>query len=230
MADCITAVVGGADRLGIGHRRGGRQEMSGALQSGGFVVQIWLCSVLTFSKIQTDPFTNHAHRVRVAWRGTRLTTEAAPASNDPSSAAEAREKGHIGLVVLGAIGAGLLLGLLLVLVLFAGGPEHEITGTALIALGAGFVLLAVGSSRFSDQPQTWALIPGVAVALVGLAVWALSPSEHTLAVTGWVWPLALLVLVVWSVRGARHDLHNWSPMVALPGSTRTVACRGRRCL
>ena len=95
--------------------------------------------------------------------------------------------------------SGLLLGLFFVVVPFAGGPEHEMTGTALIALGAGFVLLAVGSSRFTDQPQTWALIPGVAVAVVGLAVWVLSPSGHTLALTGWVWPLGLLVLVVWSV-------------------------------
>jgi pimeloyl-ACP methyl ester carboxylesterase len=123
---------------------------------------------------------------------------------------QATAKGHIGLVVLGAIAFGLLLGLFFVVVAFAGGPEHEITGTALIALGAGFVLLAVGSSRLTNQPQTWALIPGVAVAVVGLAVWVLSPSGHTLALAGWVWPLGLLVLVVWSVRGARHDLHNWS--------------------
>jgi pimeloyl-ACP methyl ester carboxylesterase len=123
---------------------------------------------------------------------------------------DATAKGHIGLVLLGAIVFGLLLGLLFVVVAFAGGPEHEMTGTALIALGAGFVLLAVASRRFTDQPQTWALIPGVAVALVGVAVWALSPSGQTLALTGWVWPVLLLVLVVWSVRGARHDLHNWS--------------------
>jgi pimeloyl-ACP methyl ester carboxylesterase len=119
-------------------------------------------------------------------------------------------RGHIGLVVLGALAAGLLLGLLLVLVVFAGGPEHEMTGTALIALGAGFVLLAIGSSRFTDQPQRWALTPGVLAAVVGLAVWALSPSEHTLALTGWVWPAVLLVLVAWSFRSARKDLHNWS--------------------
>jgi hypothetical protein len=31
------------------------------------------------------------------------------------------------------------------------------TGTALIALGAGLVVLGLASSRFTDQPQTWAL-------------------------------------------------------------------------
>jgi pimeloyl-ACP methyl ester carboxylesterase len=126
----------------------------------------------------------------------------------------AAAKGHIGLVVLGAIAFGLLLGLLFVVVL-ASGPEHEITGTALIALGAGFVLLAIGSRRFTDQRQSWALIPGVAAAVVGLAVWVLAPSSHTLALSGWVWPLVLLGLVAWSFRGARHDLHNWSRRVLL---------------
>lgn len=144
-----------------------------------------------------------------------MSTEAAPASTNPPSAAEARGKGHVGLVVLGAIAFGLLLGLLLVLIVFAGGPEHEMTGTALIALGAGFVVLAIASSRFTDQPQTWALIPGVVVAVAGLAVWVLSPSGHTLTLAGWVWPLLLLVLVVWSVRGARGELHNWSRRAVL---------------
>src|SRR5262245_61934927 len=112
--------------------------------------------------------------------------------------ADISAKGHIGLVVFGALASGLLLGLFLVLVAFAGGPETEIIGSALLALGSGFILLAIGSSRFTDQPQPWALTPGIASAVVGLAVWAFSPSEHTPALAGWVWPLALLVLVVWS--------------------------------
>jgi pimeloyl-ACP methyl ester carboxylesterase len=119
-------------------------------------------------------------------------------------------KGHVGLVVFGALASGLLLGVFLVLVAFAGGTETEIIGAALVALGSGFVFLALGSSRFTDQPQRWALIPGIASAVVGLAVWVLSPGEHTLALAGWVWPLALLVLVVWSFCGARGTLHNWS--------------------
>jgi hypothetical protein len=68
-----------------------------------------------------------------------------------------RKKGHIGLVVLASIGSGLALGLLLVLAVFAGGAEAEITGAALLALGAGFVVLAIASSRFTAEPQPWAL-------------------------------------------------------------------------
>jgi pimeloyl-ACP methyl ester carboxylesterase len=121
-----------------------------------------------------------------------------------------RKKGHIGLVVLASIASGLALGLLLVLAVFAGGAEAEITGAALLALGAGFVVLAIASSRFTAEPQPWALAPGLGSAVVGLAVLALSPGDRVLAAAGWVWPALLLVLVGWSFRGARRSLQNWS--------------------
>jgi len=138
-----------------------------------------------------------------------MTTTAVPATSLVSP------KSHIGLVVLGAIASGVVLGLVLVLVVLAGGPENEITGAALLALGSGFVLLAVGSRRFSDQAQRWALVPGLSSAVVGLAVWALSPGDHTLALAGWAWPAALVVLVGWSFRGARRELHSWSRTAVL---------------
>ena len=87
-----------------------------------------------------------------------MTTAAAPTSTR-LGARQGSSKGHVGLVVLASIAAGLALGLLLVLVVLAGGPEHEILGASLLALGAGFVVLATGSSRFTDQPQAWALAP-----------------------------------------------------------------------
>jgi pimeloyl-ACP methyl ester carboxylesterase len=129
--------------------------------------------------------------------GLRVGTQVAP-------------RGHIGLIVLGAIASGLLLGLLLVLGVLADASEHEILGSALFALGAGFVLLAVTSSRFTDQPQAWALRPGLAATAVGVATWALAPGDHALTLAGWVWPALLFALVVWSYRGARCALHNWS--------------------
>jgi pimeloyl-ACP methyl ester carboxylesterase len=112
--------------------------------------------------------------------------------------------------VFGSIVSGLVLGLLLVLVVFAGGEESEITGSALLALGVGFVLLALASTRFTDQPQRWALAPGVATAVVGLAILLSAPGDRALGLAGWVWPLLLLLLVGWSVRGARRSLHSWS--------------------
>ena len=50
---------------------------------------------------------------------------------------------------------------MLVLAVFDGGTEAEITGSALVALGAGMSLLALASKRFTDQPQDWALPPGI---------------------------------------------------------------------
>ena len=139
-----------------------------------------------------------------------MSTAAVSSSTSLHSAGQVSARGHIGLVVLGAIASGLLSGLVLVLVVLAGGPEHQIIGAALVALGIGFVVLAVGSSRFTDQPQPWALLPGVASAVVGVAIWALAPSDRTLTLAGWVWPELLLVLAIWSFRGARQALHNWS--------------------
>jgi hypothetical protein len=134
---------------------------------------------------------------------------AAPASSNPSTAAPGKS-GRIGLVVFGSIASGFVLGLVLVLVVFAGGEESQITGSALLALGAGFILLAAASSRFTDQPQRWALAPGIASAVVGLAVLLLSPGNRALGLAGWVWPVLLLLLVGWSFWGARRSLHSWS--------------------
>jgi pimeloyl-ACP methyl ester carboxylesterase len=140
-----------------------------------------------------------------------MSTTAAPTT-------QISARGHVGLVVLGATASGLLLGLLLVLIVLAGGPEHEVLGAALFALGAGFVVLSVGSRCFSDQPQAWALRPGVATSVIGVAIWAFSPSDHALALAGWVWPVLLLALVVWSYRNARRSLSNWSRRTLLDPS------------
>jgi pimeloyl-ACP methyl ester carboxylesterase len=163
-----------------------------------------------------------------------MTTEAAHPSAD-STAADASRRGRIGLVVLASIGAGLVLGLVFVLAVFDGGTEAQITGSALVALGAGFVILALASRRLTAQPQDWALAPGLAAAAVGLVVIVLSPGDHLLGLAGWVWPVLLLVLVGWSFRGARRSLHDWSRrpllypalvvlgLVAIGGAVETVA-------
>ena len=139
-----------------------------------------------------------------------MTTATAESTTRPHTAAAPSAKSRIGLVVFVAIACGLSLGLVLVVAVVAGGREHEITGAALFALGLGFVLLAIGSTHFSNQPQRWALPPGVASVVVGLATWIFSPSEPVLALAGWVWPGLLLVLVGWSFRGARRSLHSWA--------------------
>ena len=124
-------------------------------------------------------------------------------------------RGHVGLVVLGSIAGGLILGLVLVLGVFAGGPEHVITGAALIALAFGMLMLVELARRRTDQPQSWALAPSLGLGVAGLALLILGPSDRVLGRLGWVWPLLLALVVVWSVRGARRSLHNWSRRVLL---------------
>ena len=164
-----------------------------------------------------------------------MTTAAVPANANLDAAQRASAKGHIGLVVLGSVAAGLTLGVLLVTVAFVGADEAEIAGGALTALGAGFIVLALASSRFTSQPQRWALAPGGASGLGGALLIALSPGDRALETAGWVWPLLLLLVVGWSIRGARESLNSWSRravlypslvvllLIALGGSFQTVS-------
>jgi pimeloyl-ACP methyl ester carboxylesterase len=148
---------------------------------------------------------------------------------------ERGRSGHIGLIVLGSIVAGLVLGLVLVLGVFGGSEEATITGAALVSLGAGMLILFLLGGRRTDQPQPWALAPAIALGALGFALLIIRPGDRLLGWTGWIWPILLAFLVVWSVRGARRSLHNWSRrallypafavlgLVALGGAFETVA-------
>jgi pimeloyl-ACP methyl ester carboxylesterase len=148
---------------------------------------------------------------------------------------ERSQSGHIGLIVLGSIVAGLVLGLVLVLGVFGGSEEATITGAALVALGAGMLILFLLAGRRTDQPQPWALAPAIALGAVGFALLIIRPGDRLLSWMGWIWPILLALLIVWSVRGARRSLHNWSRrwllypalavlgLVALGGAYETVA-------
>ena len=143
-------------------------------------------------------------------------------------------KRRIGLTVFCSIAAGLVLGLVLVLGVFGGAEEATITGSALVSLGAGMLILFLLAGR-TDQPQPWALAPAVALGALGLALLVFKPGDRPLTWMGWVWPLLLALLVAWSVRGARRSLRNWSRrgllypalavlgLVALGGAFETVA-------
>jgi pimeloyl-ACP methyl ester carboxylesterase len=134
---------------------------------------------------------------------------AATASISPATTAQT-QRGHVGLHVLGSIAAGLAVGLLLVVGVFAGGSEPQIIGSALLGLGTGFALLAFTSTRRTNQPQQWARVPGVATMIAGTSLLALAPGERFLDLASWVWPALLASLVVASFRGARRSLANWS--------------------
>jgi pimeloyl-ACP methyl ester carboxylesterase len=80
------------------------------------------------------------------------------------------------------------------------------TAMVLIGFAFGWALLAVLSTRFTDQPQRWAVAPAVFMLVSGTLV-LLAPNAMVDAL-GWVWPPALVVLVVWVWTRAGRDLHS----------------------
>lgn len=148
--------------------------------------------------------------------------------------ARAPSNRRIPLVVFGSIATGSLLGLVLALFVFAGASEGRITGSALVALGVGFAVLA-STSRLTTQPQAWAFPPGIATITVGLAVLVVDPGTRLLRLAGWIWPVLVVVLVGWSFTSARRSLRHWSRsaflypalvallLVAVGGAFETVA-------
>src|SRR5215207_5455636 len=96
-------------------------------------------------------------------------------------------KSRIGLIVALSMAAGLIAALVLVAMPFIPAKENVLTGVVLLAFALGWALLAVLSSRFSDQPQRWAAAPAMFMAVAGL-ISLLPPGSVVHDVFGWVWP------------------------------------------
>jgi pimeloyl-ACP methyl ester carboxylesterase len=142
-------------------------------------------------------------------------------------------RGPIVRVVLGSLVSGLAGAAGLTLVACAGAPEHVITGSALLAFGASWAMLAV-LSRLTSQPQRWALVPAVVMAITGLGLLAFAPGNSGLTEAGWIWPPVMLTLAAWmgvQVRRAMTGRVRWLlyPAIAalalasVGGITETVA-------
>ena len=129
--------------------------------------------------------------------------------------AELGRKGHIGLIVTATMLTGLLAALALALLVFGGATEPVISGVVLVAFALGWAMLAWLSSRRTDQPQQWALVPAVFMGVLGLAHLVFRPSDGVLRAFGWVWPIPVAGLAIWMVIQSRRSLHNWSRRVVL---------------
>jgi pimeloyl-ACP methyl ester carboxylesterase/uncharacterized membrane protein len=105
---------------------------------------------------------------------------------------------------------GLLVTLFLVLGVFAGATEAVITGSIMLGFGTGWLALALLTSRYTDQPQRWAYVPAAYFGIVGLLLIIFSPGNAFLSTTGWVWPVVLLVMTLWSFIQARSQLRSRS--------------------
>jgi pimeloyl-ACP methyl ester carboxylesterase len=139
-------------------------------------------------------------------RSKKSWSEAAP-SDRQAAVAPARRR-RVGSVAGASLGAGLAGAAVLAVVAFPGAQEHVITGTAMLAFALGWALLAACSARWTDQPQHWAAVPALFMGLAGASLLVFAPSAAAFQAVGWVWPPALLVLVVWMTLHARRQLRG----------------------
>ena len=114
-------------------------------------------------------------------------------------------KGHIGRIVAGSMIGGLVGAIALVVGPFAGAREHVITGSVLLVFSIAWAMLAVLSARWTDQPQRWAVVPAVVMAIAGATILVIAPTGNQL---GWVWPPLVAWLAVWMIVRARRDLRS----------------------
>src|SRR5918994_5415779 len=124
------------------------------------------------------------------------------------SAPDPGPRGHIGWIVAGSLATGLVAALLLVAAPFIPAEETAVTGALLCGFALGWAMLAVLSAQFTDQPQRWAAAPALFLGLGGLLLVVFGSEVH--GVLGWVWPPALLALVVWMIARTRRQLHSRS--------------------
>lgn len=131
------------------------------------------------------------------------------ASGDPHGTPNrTRPKLRIAWIVAGSLVTGLVVALLLVAAPFIPAEESELTGALLCGFALGWAMLAVLSARSSDQPQRWAAAPALFVGLSGLLLVGFGSAVQ--GVLSWVWPPALLALVIWMIGRAHRQLRSRS--------------------
>ena len=118
--------------------------------------------------------------------------------------------------VAASLVAGLLLPLVLALGPAVGGGESRATGAVLLGWGIGWALLAVLSSRFTDRPQRWALVPAGILGVTGFALIALAPGAQVMDLLAWVWPIPVLALAAWLLQRVRRDVPGRSRWLLYP--------------
>src|SRR6476469_9774550 len=137
---------------------------------------------------------------------TSTTTPSAPARTSGGGEDPPVSRGHLAWIVAGSLATGLVAALLLAAAPFIPAAESALTGAVLCGFALGWAILTVLSIRLTDQPQHWAAAPALFMGLGGLLLLAFGPSAHE--VLSWVWPPALLALVVRMVIGIRRQLRN----------------------
>ncbi len=157
-----------------------------------------------------------------------LHSEIAPTSGGAvAPVAPDSRRSHIGGVVAGSLFAGLIAAVILPFLPASTVDADFSTAMVLFGFALGWALMAVLSIRFTDQPQRWAVVPAIFMALSAALV--LLAPDAVVDALGWVWPPALLVLVIWVWIRAKRDLRSRDQGVATePSLGHPGALRPRR--
>ena len=115
---------------------------------------------------------------------------------------------NLGRIVAGCLMGGIAAALALVAGPVAGAPEYAITGTVLLAFGAGWALLATLSILWTAQPQRWAALPAGFMALAGAGLLVFAPGGAVIDALGWIWPPVFLALLAATIVRVHRDLHS----------------------
>ncbi len=145
-------------------------------------------------------------------RRSSLPPNATPTT--PAAVSDGRHtpRGRLGWIVAASLATGVIAALLLVFAPFTPVTETAITGAVLCGFAIGWVSLLLLSQRFTDQPQRWAAVPAIFMGAGGLLLWVFGSTREALS---WIWPPALLALVVWMVVRVHRDLPSRAGRVQL---------------
>ncbi|WP_405070919.1 alpha/beta hydrolase [Kribbella sp. NBC_01510] len=135
----------------------------------------------------------------------RRSTDTTRADQVAAPAPESARTG-IGIVVAGSLAAGFAAAVILAFLPVDTVDMNFSTAMVLFGFALGWALLAVLSMRYTDQPQRWAVAPAIFMAASGALV--LLAPDSVVGTLGWVWPPAVLVLVVWVWVRSRRELHS----------------------
>jgi pimeloyl-ACP methyl ester carboxylesterase len=120
------------------------------------------------------------------------------------------------LAILVSLAAGAVLAAALLLGPASGASEPMITGSVLFAFGLGWGLMALLSTRYSAQPQTWMVVPAMFLGIIGLGLIVFQPGPAAMDLLSWIWPPALAILAVWMFMQVRRSLHGRGRWLVVP--------------
>ncbi len=118
--------------------------------------------------------------------------------------------------IIASLAAGGVLAVALLLGPVAGGSEPLVTGSVLLAFGLGWGLMAVLTTRFSAQPQTWMTVPAMFLGSIGLVLIAFQPGPAAMDLLSWIWPVALAIVAIWMVVQVRRHLGGRGRWLVIP--------------